>query len=232
MIKLFGFGKAFGVMDASPFVLKLHTYFRMIGVDYEDSNDSSNLQSAPKGKLPFIDDNGKKIADSSFIIDYINNKYKPTIDDFLTDQEKAIAYLIGKSLDENLYWCLVYARWVREDTWQIIKKNFFDKMPFPLRHIVPIIARRDIKNKIKKHGIGLHSDQEILDIADKSFKALSDFLGNKKYFMGDKICSLDANAFGILAEFILVSLDDDFNTMAKKYKNLVDYCNRINKEFY
>ncbi|MEA1888330.1 MAG: glutathione S-transferase family protein, partial [Pseudomonadota bacterium] len=62
MIKLYGFGNNFGVADASPFVLKVDAYMRMAGIQFENIPGLVNLRKAPKGKLPFIDDNGKIIA--------------------------------------------------------------------------------------------------------------------------------------------------------------------------
>ncbi|MCJ8344490.1 glutathione S-transferase family protein [bacterium] len=232
MIKLYGFGSSFGLPDASPFVLKVHTYLRMIGVEYENDQNMANLQSSPKGKLPFIDDGGQIIPDSAFIIEHLNAKHNIDLDQFLSEEEKGLAYLIGKSLDEDLYWCIVYSRWIREDTWPIAKKVWFDKMPFPLRHIIPLVARRGVKDKLQKQGLGRHSDQEILTIADKSLKSLSAVLGKKDFIMGDQVCSLDANVYGLLAQFILSDLDNDFTRMAKAYPNLVEYCNRMNQKYF
>ncbi len=65
MITLYTFGPYFGLPDASPFVLKAMLLLKIAGLPFEESR--SGFAKAPKGKLPYIDDDGEKIADSTFI---------------------------------------------------------------------------------------------------------------------------------------------------------------------
>jgi glutathione S-transferase len=232
MIKLYSFGSGFGVADPSPFVLKVDAYMRMANIEYQNSPDDSNIRKAPKGKLPFMTDGDKTIADSEFIISYLQEKYQVKLDSHLSAEQKATAYLIGKSLDENLYWCLVYSRWVNEDTWGLVKKEFFSSMPFPVRFAVVPLVRKGVISALHKQGLGRHTEKEINSIADKTFQSLSDVLGNKTYFFGDSPCTFDATAFGFLAQFISVSLDNEMNNLARKYSNLVDYCNNMTAKYY
>ena len=67
MIKVHQFAPAFGLPNASPFCMKLETYLRMAGLPFELVNDG-NVIRAPKGKLPYIEDDGRVVADTNFII--------------------------------------------------------------------------------------------------------------------------------------------------------------------
>lgn len=232
MITLYGFGASFSMIDASPFVVKVDVFLRMAKLPYEFNGNFNNLKKSPKGKLPFIEDNNTKIGDSSFIVEYLTNKYNVELDSFLTDEEKAIGYLITKSLDENLYWCLVYSRWIDDQSWPLVKETFFGQLPFPVKLFVPALIRKSVKKNLNGQGIGRHSKQEVLIIAEQSFSALSVMLGDKPYFFGDKPCSFDAVAFSALSGFISVDFDNDFNNLARKYENLVRYCQNIQKTFY
>lgn len=232
MIKLFSFGKKFGVVDLSPFVLKVDAYMRMAGIPFKNIAHPKNLSLAPKGKLPFIEDEGKQVADSQAIILHFKQDSDKDLDFELTVQQKAIAYLVTKSLDENLYFVLVYSRWLRDDTWPLIKQAFFAKLPFPIKHIVPNIVRKQLLKGLTGQGMARHSNDELKGILRQSLQSLSDLLGSGPYFFGDKPSSLDATAFGFLAEFILVDIDNPFNRIAREYPALVQYCNRIDKLFY
>ncbi|WP_163836289.1 glutathione S-transferase family protein [Spartinivicinus ruber] len=232
MVKLYGFGSGFGVADPSPFVLKVDAYLRMSGIKYETVSSMANLQKAPKGKLPFIEDDGKVVGDSYFIIEYLAEKYQSKLDQWLSDEQRAIAHLVAKSLDENFYWCIVYSRWMCDDTWPIIKKAFFNSMLFPVKQVMPTILRNGVKKSLEKQGLGRHSNDEIKKIFSHSLQSLSVMLGEKPYFLGDKPCSLDASAYAFLAECILVEIDNDFNKQARSFENLVSYCKRIQGEFY
>ena len=232
MIKLYGFGPAFGLPDPSPFVMKVDTYLRMTGMAFEKLAGTQYMRQAPKGKLPYIEDDGQVISDSFFILQYLKAKYGDPLDAWLTPEQRAVSDLTIKSLDENFYWCIVQSRWLREDTWPQLKAAFFDRLPFPLKYIAPVVARRRVTASVNGHGIGKHSDEEIDTIARFSLQALSDLLGDKPYFMGDQPCTLDAEVYGFLAQPILSEIDNSIARIAREFSNLVAYCERIRAEYY
>ena len=232
MITLYGFGEGFGLVDASPFVLKIDVYLRIAGLEFERKSEIANLRTAPKGKLPYIVEGGKTIADSAFILDYLNSKPGVSLSSDLSPEQRAQAYLIAKSLDENMYWCLLYSRWIREQTWPLTRATFFGSLPFPMSRFVPFIVRRSVRSAIYKQGLGRHSDSEIQQIFIYSLDSLSVLLGNKSYFFNDKPSVLDVCVFGFLAQFILADIDNEFNDIARRYENLASFCRNIHKRYY
>jgi hypothetical protein len=72
MITLHTFGPAFGLPDPSPFVTKLDILLKMSGQPYKA--EIGGLRRAPKGKLPYIVDDGVTIADSTFIRWHLEKK--------------------------------------------------------------------------------------------------------------------------------------------------------------
>jgi len=233
MISLYKFGPLKTVSDASGFCVKVEAYLKMAELPYETRSGIQYLRRSPKGKLPFIKDEGEVIADSAFILKHLEKKNKAILDGPLSDEQKAISHAFVRMLDENLYWTVVYSRWALDHNWLIMKDMFFGSLPFILKPIVPGIARKGVIKGLKGHGIGRHSEAEITEICACDLQALSDFLGDKEYFFGDQPSCLDAAAFGHLAQMILV---DDFTgpvfDKAKSYKNLVDYTNRISKKYF
>jgi glutathione S-transferase len=69
-IKLFQFPRMFGIPNVSPFCCKLETWLRIARVPYEVV-DTPDPRKGPKGKLPFIEDAGVRIADTSLIVDHL-----------------------------------------------------------------------------------------------------------------------------------------------------------------
>lgn len=232
MITLHSFGPKFGIEDPSSFVLKVATYMRMVGIEYQSKSDTNNLQVAPKGKLPFIYDNNKLIADSYFIIEHLKAAYGDPLDEWLSDQQKASSHLLAKSLDENLYWCVVYSRWMSDDVWPLLKQAFFAQLPFPIKFVIPNIARKSVQKNLVGHGLGRHSAEEVKQIAVHSLQSLSDLLADNEYFFGDRVCAFDATAYAHLAQMILVDIDHELNQEAKKFTNLVAYCHRIDQQYF
>lgn len=232
MIKLYSFGPAFGLVDPSPFVTKTNLFMTINNIEFESIIDTQSLQKAPKKKFPFIDDDGTIVADSMFIFDYLSKKHNIDVDAWMSEEQQACAYLIGKSLEENLYWCLVHSRWINDDTWPIIKERFFGDMPFPLNKIIPAIARHSTRRQINGHGMGAHSNDEIHDIAERSFKSISTLLGNKTFMFGNQISSLDIIVYAQIGAFTLSTLDNRSTLMAKQYENLVTLTQKIQNTYY
>ena len=232
MIKLHSFGSAFGLIDASPFVTKVKLFMTMHSIEFEEIHDADKLNKAPKQKFPYLEDGQVVIADSDAILKYLSEKHDINMDSWLSDQQLALSHLLSKSLEENLYWCLVQSRWLNEDTWPTVKDHFFGSMPFPLNKIIPKIAKSGTVKRINGHGMGAHTKEEVLAIAEQSFDSLSVLLANKPFFFGDKLCTFDLIAFSQLSAFTLSSLDNPSNRAAKKHANLVNYTKQISKTYY
>jgi len=87
MITLYGFDAGFGLPERSPFVTKTEVQLKMAGLDYR--KERSMPTASPKGQLPFIDDDGEAVADSTFIRAHIEGKYGFDFDAPLNLQQRA-----------------------------------------------------------------------------------------------------------------------------------------------
>ena len=182
MITLYAFGPAFGLPDPSPFVLKVETLLKMCGRAYRITTDG--LGKAPKGKLPYIDDDGETVADSTFIRWHIERKYDFDFDRGLDAEQRSIAWALEKMVEDNLYWTLLDSRWNDDANFYKGAVAFFAKIPAPLRPIVIAMIRRQIRKALRAHGMGRHSAAEIVAIATRSIDAIADYLGDKAFVMG------------------------------------------------
>jgi len=74
---LHGYGPAWGLPDCSPFVTKVDCYMRMVDLPHTllTWRSLEDLQTAPEGKFPSVEDNGKKVAGSGSIVDYLRATY-------------------------------------------------------------------------------------------------------------------------------------------------------------
>ena len=105
MITLYTFGPYFGLPDTSPFVIKAMLLLKFAGLEY--SEDRGGFGKAPKGKLPYIDDDGLIVADSTFIRFHIEKKYGFDFDAGLAPEQRAVAWAAEKMCEEHLYFALV-----------------------------------------------------------------------------------------------------------------------------
>lgn len=231
MIALYQFEPAFGLPNASPFCMKLENYLRMSGLPFKLA-PNANIMKAPKGKMPYIEDNGRVIGDSTLIIDYLKKTYGDKLDAKLTAQQRAVALSMQRLMEENLYWAAVYSRWFEPAGWRLTRQAFFGKLPPPLKALVPRLARRGLKRQLHGHGMGRHSSEEIYAIGKADITALADFLGEQPFFMGAEPTSLDATAYAFLANLLWAPVDSPLSRHAASRPNLEAYCQRMKTRYY
>jgi glutathione S-transferase len=231
MIKLYQFRPAFGLPNPSPFCMKVETYLRMAGLAYE-CPCRADLRKSPKGKMPYIDDEGTVVADSSVIIDHFKRKYGDPLDVHLDAVTRATALAMQRLIEENTYWTVVYFRWIEEAGWKVTRAAFFDWMKPPLRWIVPAVARRIVRKELHGHGMGRHARDEIAAIGAKDLTAVAEFLGDRPFFTGARPSSLDATAYAFLANLLWAPYEMPLKSHARSYPQLEAYCQRMKARYY
>jgi glutathione S-transferase len=233
MIKLHQFAPAFGLPNASPFCMKLETYLRMVALPFEIAPPSlRDFSQAPCGKMPFIEDNDQLLGDSTLIIDHLKTTYGDPLDGWLSMEQKAVALAWQRLMEENLYWAVLYSRWVAPNGWALTKAAFFADMPAPLKWFVPAMARRSMVKSLHGHGMGRHTAAQIDAIGQRDITALAHFLGNKPFLMGDAPCSLDATAYAFFANLIWAPVESPLKQHCKQYPQLEAYCQRMRSRYY
>jgi glutathione S-transferase len=231
VIKLHQFARTWGIPNLSHFCVKLETYLRMTQQPYEIT--VTLPLKAPRGKLPYIEDNGHTIADTRLILNYLKSTYGDVLDAHLTLEEYAIAKAYQRLLEEHLFWVSMFTRWnYTEANWQTNKQAIFAVLPPFIRDIAASLYRVRIKSQIKGHGLGRLNDEEIFALGKEDIDSLAQFLGNKLYFMGDKASSLDASAFGILINTLGCPIESPLKDHARQQSNLLQYCQRMQAEFF
>lgn len=231
MIKLYQFEPAWGLPSPSPFCMKLETYLRMAEISYEII-PHADIRKSPKGKMPYIEHEGQLLGDSGLIIEYLQKIFGDKLDQNLTRSEHAISLAIRRLVEENLYWVGIYSRWAEQKNWKMVKSTFFGFLPPVVRTILPEILRRRVLNHMYGHGIGRHKREEIYHIGKTDLSALSVFLGDKAFFMGESPTSIDATVYGFLANVLWTPIESPLKEHGKNLENLPTYCNRMKERFY
>jgi glutathione S-transferase len=211
--------------------MKLETYLRMAGLTFELVNDG-NVMKAPMGKLPYIEDDGRVVADTHFIIEYLKKRHGDPLDASMTATERALATAFQRLLEEDLYWAVVHTRWIDDDGWAKTRKAFFGALPVPLRWILPPLARRGLRAEMRGHGMGRHSADEIHAIGCRDVDALADWLGDNPYLLGDQPRSIDASAHAFLANLLWAPVESPIRRHAQARPALEAYCQRMKARYY
>lgn len=230
-VKLYHFGRAFNLLDPSSFCVKLEYALVSQKIDYEVIA-VKNPRKSPKGKLPYIVHDGKKIADSEFALQYLEKTFQFDLNTGLSKEERAVSDAFAKLLEDHFYFILLYDRWVSPAGWKLMKKKVFGKIPLPFRLLAEHQTKKYMRQLVYMQGIGRHTLDEIHQLGKQGVDTLSDFLGNKPYFMGEKPTRVDGIAYGSVASLVKVPFPSPVREHLLSKKNLIDYCDRMEQTFF
>ncbi|VVE76228.1 glutathione S-transferase [Pandoraea captiosa] len=230
MLTLYTFGPAFGLPDASPFVVKAEMLLKLAGLTYR--TDRGGFRRAPKGKLPFIDDEGEIVPDSTLIRLHIERKYGVDFDAGLTAEQRGAAWMFEKALEDHFYWHVVQARWCDDGNFARGPASFFKSIPWPVRPVAQRVIRRKIRNTLHGQGTGRYRPPEQQQLLARGTQSAAQLLGDKPYFFGDKPCGADATAFGFISGALTPSFDHALRDEIEKHVNLTEYVARLRREFF
>ena len=235
MIKLYKFGPAFGLPDASPFVMKVETYLRITGQKYEVA--SGDVRKAPRKQLPFVDIDGKIYPDSTAIVDLLEGARTDKLDTHLEAGQRAVGQAFKSMLEEHLYFGVLYMRWVTDDGWTVFEPSLKEMLgtfgvPGLMRGMVAKSARKQVTNRVYQQGIGRQPRAEVVGSCVKMVDALSVQLGEGKYFFGDKPTTYDATVYAFTAGVLCPAFDNELRKHSATKKNLVSYADRLKEQYW
>ena len=223
-----GFPPAPPLASPSPFCLKLELWLRLAGLPYRAKGDYDPIR-APKGKAPWVTlDDGTTLSDSSHIIDALTERHGVTLDDGMDDTDRATAVLLQRTIEEHLYFALLYMRWQDPDGWATYRRTYFDvAFPKPMRWVMPPMARRSCLRTLQSQGMGRHSRSEVVSRGARDLAAIAAVLADRPYALGDTPRSVDATVWSILACLHLAAFQDPLVDAMRSHPNLVAYTERL-----
>jgi len=208
-VYLFQFGRNATLPSMSPYCLKVETWLRLNGMKYENVDHKVKLRSA-KGQLPFVELNGEEIADSALIMQKVGQHFGVDPDGQLTKEERNNSHALISMIENHLCWVYVYWRSKNPDA---MLKGFKMNLQQQLGSKIPNVilsaffkfsySRKGAK-KVKAHGLGVHSPEEVLEFGKGDLMVLEESLGEKDFFFGEKPSNLDAVAFAHLSQIAYV----------------------------
>ncbi|CAB3225878.1 unnamed protein product [Arctia plantaginis] len=240
IVYLYQFSRTPLLPSTSPYSLKVETWLRLAGIKYENVDHKAKFRSK-KGQLPFVELNGEEIADSAFIIKELSEKYNKDLDAALTPEQKVVSHAMICMIENHLSWVILWWRAKYPDSvikgYQVNLQNALNtRLPNPiLNFCYKLTAARKGMKKAKAHGIGVHSEEEIVELGKNDLRVLSDLLSDRPFFFGDEPTLLDVVAFANLAQIHFIDkevahpLRDAINEL---FPNLVGLVSRIKERAF
>lgn len=220
-IKVFQFPRMFAVPNLSPFCCKLETWLRLAHVPYEVV-DTRDPRTAPRGKLPFIAEDGVRIADSSVIIEHLCRTRSIDLDAHLDDAQRATALLVQRTLEEHYAFVLAYTHLVRDEGTRYTRARF-DAIPALVRPFVAHAVQKSVRTLLWHQGLLRSTHEEIVDASIRDWRAVLSFMSNGPFFFGELPSNVDATVFGTLATTLLTPIDTPIRAFLRDQPKAVAY---------
>lgn len=238
MISVYGYVPAWGLPCISPFVTKVVNYATMAGVPHEvKPQDLGTLATdSPTAKLPYIVDDGTQVNDSTRIIQHLQQKYGDKLDGHLSATDKAVGLAFQRMVEEYTYWSgVIEPRWPTVERFEIYVPYItggpgLSEVPDEVRAAL-LAFREKIADQHKKHGMGMRTHEDIVQCLKEDMDALSTFLGDKQFFMGEEPTSFDATIVSTFRHVADAPWDWAGRDYARSKSNLVAYADRFRDRF-
>ncbi|GMT27264.1 hypothetical protein PFISCL1PPCAC_18561 [Pristionchus fissidentatus] len=205
-VYLFTYPRCRRIPNISPWSLKLETWLRMMRIPYTATSTNFSCSQSSKHTLPFVEVNGRQIADSNIIIESLTKQFNVTADSTAADKvslARALTALVEEDMTPTISALLLpdVDYYVSDEAWGphlgrgIIK---WARKQWLMRRM-----RRQISARTLVQGAGRHSYLEQTELIKEGLDALSTLLGHDdQYFVESTPSTIDATVFGHIAFLI------------------------------
>jgi glutathione S-transferase len=224
MLTLYSYPELFGVADNNGYGLKVLAFLKLAGVPFRHEH-IFDASAAPRGQLPYIDDDGETIGDSETIIAHLIAKRRLTIDAGLTTAQRDTSHLITRMLDD-LYWVMSYSRWKDERFWPAFRDALMREHP----SLTEAGLRKAQEFNFQRYhfqGIGRYAPDAAYARGLADLRVLANLIPASGYVHGAKPTSIDAGIYGFIANIHFYEIETPLKQFVSSHANLVRHCTAI-----
>ncbi|MEX0349347.1 MAG: glutathione S-transferase family protein [Paracoccaceae bacterium] len=197
MLTLLTYPPAFGQFSSSPFCVKAAYMLHLSGQRWQRS-DLLNPGKMPHRKLPVLRTPERLLPDSDGIRQWLEAQ-GARFDDGLSDVQKGQSRALIRMAEEHLYFQIVLDRWGNDQVWPILRETFFHAIPRLIRGPISNSVRKSVLKGLNTQGVSRFSPQERLDRVERDLEAISAFLADRPFLLGDGPTAADLSVGPMLA---------------------------------
>ncbi len=191
--------------EISPFCGKVRRVLAYKGLEFSVTNYNGlearkAAKLTPVGKLPVLDYDGERIADSTSIASFLEQRHpEPPL--YPADaRDRALAHVFEDWADESLYWFEVYLRFSYPEVKRRAVELLCEGRPAVERALFGVVVGRIYPPKLRAQGIGrlphAEGERRFLEHVDH----LNALLEGRKFLVGEAQSIADIAVVSQLAE--------------------------------
>jgi glutathione S-transferase len=225
-LTLFSYPQLYNLSDNNPYGLKVATFMKLCGISFEQEHVLDTSQ-APRGQLPYLDDDGHVIGDSDTIIAHLTEKFALTIDRDLSEAQRRTDHLVRRMLDD-LYWVMSYSRWRDDRFWPQFRDAFL--MAHPTLQADQLEAARAYNfHRYHYQGIGRYEPDAAYARGVSDLQVLAGLLGEGPFLFGLQLHAVDAGIYGFIANIYFHQIDTPLKQAVLRAPNLIAHCMAVHE---
>ncbi|WP_171179201.1 glutathione S-transferase family protein [Ruegeria sp. HKCCD8929] len=225
MLTLLTFPSAFGQFSASPFCVKAAYMLQLSGQPWQRS-DLLDPRKMPHRKLPVLRTPERLMPDSDAIRDWLEAQ-GAEFDAGLSDVQKGQSRALIRMAEDHLYFHIVMDRWGNDAVWPVLRDTFFTTIPALIRKPVSNSIRKSVLKGLDMQGVSRFSETVRLDRVERDLQAISAFLWQSPFLMGETPTSADLSVGPMLAAMRATPAETPLTRRIEDDKMLCDYIDRI-----
>ncbi|GGH28026.1 Glutathione S-transferase [Cribrihabitans marinus] len=227
MLTLLTYPSAFGLFSASPFCVKAAYMLKLSGHPWRRS-DLLDPRKMPHRKLPVLRTPERLIADSDGIRRWLEAQ-GAEFDAGLSDVQKAQSRALIRMVEDHLYFQVVLDRWGNDAVWPILRDTFFTQVPALIRRPVSNAIRRSVLRGLDAQGVSRFDEGERMDRIESDLEAISAFLWQSPFLMGERPTSADLSVAPMLAAMRATPVETALTRRISGDRLLGDYIDRVDR---
>ena len=178
----------------SPPCGKVQMALRYKGLNFEVHNLRTPGQVRKvnlRGRVPALKIGDELIADSTDILHALEQRFPDPPLDPADPQLRLEALLWEDWADECLYFYAVYLRWMLEESFEEMRRKVFSRQPWPLRAIIPGIAKRLVRRRLVGQGTGDKPREVVWREFRDALDRIDARLEGRSFLVGDALSRAD-----------------------------------------
>jgi glutathione S-transferase len=198
-LRVFTFSPHWGLPSAGPFAIKLLAWLELAGIPYEQIIED-NPNKGPKGKNPWIELDGEPMG---------------------------VGLAWRRTFEEHFHQVLEWELFVHPAGVAYIRQALVPQMPPVIGPLIFSMLSSKLQKQLYARGLARHTPDIIAAKGRADVDALSAFLGERPFLLGDQPHTADAAVFGLLAPMVYWPMQTPVASHAKSLGNIVGYCDRM-----
>jgi glutathione S-transferase len=183
----------------------------------------------PRGRVPTLILDGQTIVDSTDIVTALDQRFPDPPLEPSDPLQRAQVKILEDWADEVLYFYGVFNRFLVPENFERLRSEVFSKMPPPLRWVLPPVAFRIVRQRLRGQGFGLKPIDVIRRETSECLQAVSTLLSAGPWLVGDRLTRADIAVCACLDQYRLKQLTPAVAAEIESHKAIVDWADRVHE---